>query len=629
MHDIKIKYDAGDFDVIVVGAGHAGCEAALAAARKGLKTMLATLNLEALAMMPCNPSIGGTGKGHLVREIDALGGEMGKAIDETYLQIKTLNTSKGPAVHSLRAQADKQAYHERMKQVIERTPNLWLVQQQVAALIVNDGVIGGVETFTGGIYHAKAVVLATGVYLKGRIIIGESSESGGPNGTRAAMYLSDSLAELGFTIIRLKTGTPPRINKRSIDFSVMSPQYGENDPEAFSFGDNIRGAKNVPCYLAYTNEKTHELIRANLSRSPLFSGQIHGVGPRYCPSIEDKVVRFAEKERHQLFIEPEGEGTDEMYLQGLSSSLPEDVQAAFIHTVHGLEHAEVMRSAYAIEYDAIDPQQINASLETKLIRGLFTAGQINGTSGYEEAAAQGIVAGINAAQYVSGGEYLILDRASSYIGVLIDDIVTKGTSEPYRIMTSRVEYRLTLRQDNADLRLMPLGHKFGLIGDERYEKLLRKQEQISAEKKRLKSVKLLPGALADSVTDAAGTAALTEAESLYMLLKRPQLSYASLADADPERPELPPDVTQQAELQIKYEDYIIKQQAQIDRFRRMEAKVIPPQTDYASMKNLRLEARQKLDKLRPANLGQASRISGVSPADINVLMVELSKRKQQ
>ncbi len=620
---------AEDYDVIVVGAGHAGCEAALAAARRNKKTLLLTLHLDSLALMPCNPSIGGTGKGHLVREIDAFGGEMAKNIDKTFIQSKMLNTAKGAAVHSLRAQADKNHYHTEMKRTIEQTPNLFLKQQEAVRLVVENGTIKGVVTKTGTVYGTKTAILTTGTYLKGRIVIGDTAYEGGPSGLKAAYELSDDLKKHGFEIIRLKTGTPARVHRRSIDFSKLIPQYGDETVVPFSFDSGELQNLNVPCYLGYTNENTNEVIRANLYRSPLYGGKIEGIGPRYCPSFEDKVVRFADKKRHQLFVEPEGLDTDEVYLQGMSSSLPEDVQLAFLRTIDGFENIEIMRAAYAIEYDAINPMQLYLSLETKPVHGLFTAGQINGTSGYEEAAAQGLVAGINAANYIEGEEPMILRRSDGYIGVLIDDIVTKGTNEPYRIMTSRVEYRLLLRQDNADLRLMPIGHQQKLISDERYQKLLEKQQAIEAEKQRLKETKIKPSEAIGRLLREHGTSPLNSAVTLYELLKRPQIDYALLEAFDEGRPQLEPEVIEEVSVQIKYEDYIKKQIAQVEKFKQMENRIIPNDIDYDQVGNLRIEARQKLSKLRPENLGQASRISGVSPADINVLMVELSKRQRK
>ena len=626
-----MSFLAGEYEVIVIGAGHAGCEAALASARKGSKTLLLTLNLEALAMMPCNPSIGGTGKGHLVREIDALGGEMGKNIDKTFIQIKTLNTAKGVAVQSLRAQADKKRYQEEMKLVIENTDNLDLKQQEAVEILTEDGKVKGIVTNTGAIYYTKAIVLCSGTYLKGRIIIGDVSYSGGPNGIFAANKLSDSLKNLGFKLLRLKTGTPARVNKRSIDFSKMEIQYGDKEITPFSFENEGKDIEfdEQPCYLAYTNKNTHDVIKANLHRSPLFSGNIKGVGPRYCPSIEDKIVRFADKEKHQLFVEPEGLNTNEMYLQGMSSSLPEDVQVAFLRTIKGLENVEIMRVAYAIEYDAIEPTQISLSLESKVLKGFFTAGQINGTSGYEEAAAQGIIAGINASNYVQGKEPLVLDRASSYIGVLIDDITTKGTKEPYRMFTSRVEYRLLLRQDNADLRLTPYGYEQGLISEERYNNLIKYKNAVEGEKERLKGIKITPNKENNQKLVEIGTTPLRNAVTLYDLIKRPDLSYKDTIIFDENRPSLSKRTCEQVEIQIKYEDYILKQQASIEKFKSMEKKLLPDDIDYNEIKNLRLEARQKLEDIRPKNLGQASRISGVSPADINVLLIELAKNTKR
>lgn len=622
-----MSYYAGDYDIAVIGAGHAGCEAGLAAARLGMKTLVFSISLEAVANMPCNPHIGGSSKGHLVREIDALGGEIGKNIDKTMIQIKMLNTSKGPAVHSLRAQADRKRYHAEMKHTLEKQENLFLKQGEIVDIKVENGKVVGIETAVGAIYGVKAVIVATGTYLKGKIFMGEFSQESGPDGVAAANKLSDSLKRIGVNLLRFKTGTPARINKRSIDFSKMEIQKGDENIVPFSFEDEIKDLKQVDCYLTYTNEQTHQIIRDNLHRSPLYAGKIEGTGPRYCPSIEDKVVRFSDKPRHQAFVEPVGLDTDEMYIQGLSSSLPEDVQIALYHTIPGLEKAEFTRSAYAIEYDCIDPSNLKLSLEYKGIDGLFMAGQTNGTSGYEEAACQGLIAGINAAQKIKGKEPVILDRTQGYIGVLIDDIVTKGTNEPYRMMTSRAEYRLLLRQDNADLRLTEIGHDVGLISDERYQRFLTKKENIEKEIQRLKNTIVKPTQDVNELLINCGTSPLTTGTKMSELLKRTELDYDKLASIDPERPELTLQEREEVEIQVKYEGYIKMQEEQVEKFKKMETKLLPEDIDYSSINGLCLEARQKLDKFRPRSIGQASRISGVSPADISVLLIYLQVNK--
>lgn len=620
-----MEYFAGEYDVIVVGAGHAGCEASLAAARMGCKTLLCTMNLDSIAFMPCNPSIGGTAKGHLVREIDALGGEMGINIDNTFIQSRMLNTSKGPAVHSLRAQADKKRYSNRMKHVIEKESNLDLRQLEVIDIRTEQGKVCGVLTKNGAYFKTKVVILATGTYLKGKVIIGDVSYSSGPNGFMPANDLSQSLLDLGIELRRFKTGTPARVNKRSVDFSKMIIQNGDEKIVPFSFMSGKLERDQIPCYLTYTTDDTLDVIRDNIHRSPLYNGTIKSVGPRYCPSIEDKVVRFPDKDKHQIFVEPEGEDTEELYIGGASTSLPEDVQIAMYRTIIGLENAEIVRSGYAIEYDCINPLQLKPSLEFKNVEGLFGAGQVNGSSGYEEAAAQGIIAGINAALKVEEKDPIILKRSDGYIGVLIDDLVTKGTEEPYRMMTSRSEYRLLLRQDNADLRLTELGYEIGLVTEERYKRFINRKKAIELEVERIKNVQITPKREVVEFLNTLGSTELKKNISLYELIKRPELDYGKIAPLDKDRPDLEDDIADQVNIISKYEGYIDKQLEQIEQFKKFENKLIPKDIIYSDIKGLRLEAIQKLDKIRPISIGQASRISGVSPADVSVLLIYLER----
>ena len=616
------------YDVAVVGAGHAGCEAALATARLGFKTVMFTVSVDSIAMMPCNPNIGGSSKGHLVRELDALGGEMGKVIDKTFIQSKMLNQSKGPAVHSLRAQADKANYSRTMRMVLQNQENLDIRQMEVTDILTEDGKITGVQTYSGAIYRCRAVVLCTGTYLKARCIYGEVSTQTGPNGLQPANYLTDSLKSLGIKMYRFKTGTPARIDKRTIDFSKMEEQKGDERVVPFSFTTNPEDVQidQVSCWLTYTNEKTHEIIRNNLSRSPLYSGMIEGTGPRYCPSIEDKVVKFADKNRHQVFIEPEGLETNEMYVGGMSSSLPEDVQYAMYRSVPGLENAKIVRNAYAIEYDCIDARQLKNTLEFKAVEGLFSGGQFNGSSGYEEAAAQGLIAGINAARKLQGKEGIVIDRSEGYIGVLIDDLVTKESHEPYRMMTSRAEYRLLLRQDNADLRLTKKGYEIGLISEERYQKLLRKEELIQKEIERVEHINLGTSEAVQNLLKQYESTPLTSGTTMAELIRRPELNYEALAPVDPNRPELDCDVVEQVNINIKYDGYIKRQQRQVEQFKKLESKLIPEDINYDEVQSLRIEAKQKLNEMRPSSIGQASRISGVSPADVSVLLVYLERK---
>jgi len=615
-------YAAGNYEVIVVGAGHAGCEAALAAARMGCRTLMVTINLDMVAFMPCNPSIGGPAKGHVVREIDALGGEMGRNIDKTFIQMRMLNTGKGPAVHALRAQADKFLYQHAMKETLEKEPNLTMLQGMVEELIVEDGQCVGVITKTGAEYRAKAVVLTTGTYLRGKIIMGELMYESGPNNQQPSVHLAQNLKDLGFELVRFKTGTPPRVHKDSIDFSQTEIQPGDEKPKFFSYETKSSDNKQLPCWLTYTSEETHKIITDNLHRAPMFSGVIEGTGPRYCPSIEDKIVRFSDKPKHQIFLEPEGKNTSEYYVQGFSTSMPEEVQLQMLRSVPGLQNVQMMRTGYAIEYDAVVPTQLWPSLETKRLPGLFTAGQINGTSGYEEAAGQGIMAGINAARKVQGKEPIVLDRSQGYIGVLIDDLVTKGTNEPYRLLTSRAEYRLLLRHDNADLRLTPLGYEIGLISEERYARFLDKKQKVEQEIERLKATKIRPSEI-NPLLESIGSAPIQDGSNLLTILRRPEVTYAHIASISPSEVELDEEMQEQVEIQIKYAGYIEKQLIHVERLQKMEKKKIPENINYDDIQGLAIEARQKLSKIRPISIGQASRISGVTPADISILLVYL------